>query len=99
MLLAVARPAPRALDGAARPVLPAWSALPPADQDAGLAVLEGLDIADADLSAVDGERGVVESLADLSDEESRCVPGRAAGAGRVRCERAASRSQACWRWP
>jgi hypothetical protein len=51
------------------PVLPAWSALPPADQDPGLAVLEGLDIADADLSAVDGERDVVESLADLSDEE------------------------------
>jgi hypothetical protein len=53
------------------PVLPAWSALPPADQDAGLTVLEGLDIADADLSAVDGERDVVESLADLSDDESR----------------------------
>jgi hypothetical protein len=52
------------------PLLPAWSALPPVDQDAGLAVLEGLDIADADLSA-DGERDVVESLADLSDEEAR----------------------------
>ena len=51
------------------PVLAAWSALPPADQDSGLAVLAGLDIADADLSAVDGERDVVESLADLSDEE------------------------------
>lgn len=53
------------------PVLPAWSALPPADQDAGLAVLEGLDIAEADLSAVDGERDMIESLADLSDEEAR----------------------------
>jgi len=53
------------------PLLPAWSALPPADQDAGLSVLAGLDIADADLSAVDGERDVVESLADLSDEEAR----------------------------
>ena len=52
------------------PVLPAWSALPPADQDTGLAVLEGLDIADADLSAVDGERDVVEALADLSDDEA-----------------------------
>lgn len=51
------------------PLLPAWSALPPVDQDAGLAVLEGLDIADAELSA-DGERDVVESLADLSDEEA-----------------------------
>jgi hypothetical protein len=53
------------------PVLPAWSALPPADQDAGLAVLEGLDIADADLSAVEGERDMIESLADLSDDEAR----------------------------
>ncbi|MFI5006184.1 MAG: hypothetical protein ACHQKZ_02040 [Solirubrobacterales bacterium] len=53
------------------PVLPAWSALPPADQDPGLTVLEGLDIADADLSAVEGERDVVESLADLSDDEVR----------------------------
>jgi hypothetical protein len=52
-------------------VLPAWSALPPADQDTGLAVLAGLDIADADLPAVDGERDVVESLADLSDEDAR----------------------------
>ena len=43
----------------------------PADQDPGLTVLEGLDIADADLSAVEGERDVVESLADLSDEEVR----------------------------
>jgi hypothetical protein len=34
-------------------------------------VLEGLDIADADLSAVEGERDVVESLADLSDDEVR----------------------------
>lgn len=68
MLLAVPALRP-ALSTAPAPVLPAWSALPPADQDAGLAVLEGLDIADADLSAVDGERGVVESLADLSDEE------------------------------
>lgn len=51
------------------PVLAAWSALPPAEQDSGLAVLAGLDMADVDLSAVDGERGVVESLADLSDEE------------------------------
>ncbi len=52
-------------------MLPAWSALPPADQDTGLAVLAGLDIADADLPAVDGERDVVESLADLSDEDAR----------------------------
>lgn len=55
------------------PVLPAWSALPPADQDDGLAVLEGVDLADADLPAVADERGAAESLADLSDDEAHAV--------------------------
>jgi hypothetical protein len=55
------------------PVLPAWSALPPADQDDGLAVLEGVDLADADLPAVVDERGVAESLADLSVDEAHAV--------------------------
>jgi len=55
------------------PVLAAWSALPPADQDDGLEVLEGLALADADLPVVDGERSTVESLADLSDDEARDV--------------------------
>ena len=70
VLLAVPALRP-ALAPAPAAVLPAWSALPPADQDTGLAVLEGLDIADADLSAVEGERDVVEALADLSDDEAR----------------------------
>ena len=55
------------------PVLAAWSALPPADQDDGLEVLEGVALADADLPVVDGERSAVESLADLSDDEARDV--------------------------
>ena len=55
------------------PVLAAWSALPPADQDDGLEVLEGVALADADLPVVDGERNAVESLADLSDDEARDV--------------------------
>jgi hypothetical protein len=55
------------------PVLPAWSALPPADQDDGLAVLEGVDLAAADLPAVTDERGVAEALADLSDDEAHAV--------------------------
>ena len=55
------------------PVLAAWSALPPADQDDGLEVLEGVALADADLPAVGGERSTVESLADLSDDEARDV--------------------------
>jgi hypothetical protein len=55
------------------PVLAAWSALPPADQDDGLEVLEGVALGDADLPVVDGERSTVESLAELSDDEARDV--------------------------
>jgi len=51
------------------PLLPAWSALPPVDEDEGLAVLEGLGVAEGDLAAVREERGVDEALGDLSDEE------------------------------
>jgi hypothetical protein len=55
------------------PMLPAWSALPPADQDEGLAVLQGLAEGDGELAAVRGERLVVDSLVDLSDEEVQAV--------------------------
>lgn len=51
------------------PVLPAWSALPPADEDEGLAVLKGLGVAEADLAAVGESSGLDEALGDLSDEE------------------------------
>ncbi|PYQ22038.1 MAG: hypothetical protein DMF79_06820 [Acidobacteria bacterium] len=74
--LAVLVPAvhrPLATSPSPNPVLAAWSALPPADQDDGLEVLEGVALADADLPVVDGERNAVESLADLSDEEARDV--------------------------
>ena len=54
-------------------VLAAWSALPPAEEDAGLAVLEGLALADADLPVVEGQRSMAEALAGLSDEEAREV--------------------------
>ena len=54
-------------------VLAAWSALPPAEEDDGLAVLEGLALADADLPVVEGQRSVAEALAALSDEEARAV--------------------------
>lgn len=55
------------------PALPAWSALPPADEDTALAVLEGVALADADLPVVEGDRGVAEELARLSDEEAWAV--------------------------
>lgn len=55
------------------PVLPAWSALPPAEEDAALAVLEGVALADAGLPIVEGDRGLAEELARLSDEEAWAV--------------------------
>lgn len=58
---------------APNPVLAAWSALPPAEQDDGLEVLEGLALADADLPLAEGERSTIESLADLSDDEVHAV--------------------------
>jgi len=55
------------------PTLPAWSALPPAEDDASLGVLEGVAIADGDLGTLDEGRGVGAFLAGLSDEESRAL--------------------------
>jgi hypothetical protein len=55
------------------PTLPAWSALPPAEDDASLAVLEGVAIADVDLGTLDEGRGVSAFLAGLSDEEYRAL--------------------------
>ncbi len=55
------------------PVLPAWSALPPAEEDEGLALLEGSGVAEADLAAVGEMKGLDEVLGDLSDEEQDAV--------------------------
>ena len=65
------------------PVLSAWSALPPVEDDASLEVLEGLAVADSGLEAFDEELGVGSLLADLSEEESRALAEsfRAAGKG------------------
>jgi hypothetical protein len=56
-----------------RPTLPAWSALPPAEDDASLEVLEGVAVADGDLGTDDEGRGVSAFLAGLSDEEYRAL--------------------------
>ncbi len=53
--------------------LAAWSALPPAEDDASLEVLEGLAVADADLAELDEGRGVGAFLAGLSDEDDRAL--------------------------
>jgi len=70
--------APSAGPGAA---LPAWSALPPAEDDASLDVLEGLVVADGDLGELDEGRGVGAFLAGLSDEEYRALADSLRGAG------------------
>jgi len=56
--------------------LPAWSALPPAEEDEGLDVLRAVApaVADASLPAACG--GVAECVVDLSDEESQVLADR-----------------------
>ncbi len=49
--------------------LPAWAALPPAEEDDGLAVLEGSGVAEADLAAMRDVPGLEDDLGDLSEEE------------------------------
>ncbi len=82
-VVVVALASGRAPAPAARPapVLPAWSALPPVEEDASLEVLEGVAVADAGLEALDEEVGVGALLADLSDEESRALADSLRGAG------------------
>jgi hypothetical protein len=55
------------------PTLPAWSALPPSDQDAGLDVLQALSPSAEDLGVVESCRGVESCVVDLNDDESRAL--------------------------
>jgi hypothetical protein len=69
-LVTTRTPAPSASPA---PVLPAWSALPAADDDPSLAVLEGLFVAEEDLGDLGEGRGVGALLAELSDEDYRAL--------------------------
>lgn len=65
-------PTPRGATGpgpAVEPRLPAWSALPPADEDGGLELLETVGIPD---TALDGA-ALATSVASLDDDESRAL--------------------------
>jgi len=53
--------------------LPAWSALPPAEEDEGLDVLRAVAPAVADASVPGVCGGVAECVVDLSDEESQVL--------------------------
>ncbi|MET0552116.1 MAG: hypothetical protein ABW221_03705 [Vicinamibacteria bacterium] len=63
--LAPAAPSPSAVAS-----LPPWSALPPAEDDAGLAVLKAFEMTDGSLEAALPVESVEGTLADLSDDES-----------------------------
>jgi hypothetical protein len=52
--------------------LPAWSALPSAEEDSGLSVIQALAATPEDLGAVAGCRGV-DCLAELSDDETQAL--------------------------
>ena len=56
--------------------LPAWSALPPAEEDEGLDVLRAVAPAVADASVPAACAGVAECVIDLSDEESQVLADR-----------------------
>jgi len=59
---------PESPAGGPAPV-PSWAALPPAEEDDGLAVLEGLGVVESDLVAMRDDSDLAEELGDLSDEE------------------------------
>jgi hypothetical protein len=60
----------------AAPALPAWSALPPEEEDPGLVVLEGVALGDGDLTAWEEGRGLGAFLASLSDADERALAER-----------------------
>lgn len=51
------------------PTLPAWSALPPAAEDPGFAVLQGLGAEEEDLVGLTSQRGIAGLVAGLSQSE------------------------------
>ena len=57
-------------------VLPAWSALPAAEDDPGLEALQAIASADSDLAASYERSGIPELLSDLSDEENQALAER-----------------------
>jgi hypothetical protein len=69
MLTTVPGPAPRPAESIAGPALPAWSPLPPADEDASLPLLEQAAPAVASTAAADCA-DLAECVAGLTDEES-----------------------------
>jgi len=72
---------PPALPPLPDPSLPAWSALPPAEDDPSLDVLEGFAMADGGVGVIEEGRGVGAFLAGLSDEDYRALADSLRGQG------------------
>ncbi len=70
----VKSPAPVPSPSAA--VLPAWSALPAAEDDPGLEALRAIALGDSDLAASYERSSIPELLSDLSDEENQALAER-----------------------
>jgi hypothetical protein len=62
-------------------VLPAWSALPAAEDDPGLEALQAMTSADSDLASSYERSGIQEMLSDLSDEENEALADRLRAGG------------------
>ena len=75
-LLPVASRQPAPPTSAPERPLPAWSALPPADEDDGLDVLRAVAPAVVDATPASGCSGVADCVAALSDEESQILAER-----------------------
>lgn len=58
------------------PALPAWSALPPVEEDEGLEVLRAVATTDSEVAAGFERGSTLEMLSDLSDEESQALAER-----------------------
>ncbi len=67
-------PTPRATASASAPLAP-WAALPPADEDESIDVLEGLAVSGFDAAESYDGRGLGPYLAGLTAEETAAVPG------------------------
>jgi hypothetical protein len=82
-LVAVLLMLPSSRPRVAAPVgLAAWSALPSAEDDESLGVLEGVSLASGALVELDDARGLDEYLAGLSDADSRALADTLRSAGK-----------------
>jgi hypothetical protein len=64
-------------------LLPAWSALPPVEEDPGFEVLQAVASGGSDVASSYERSGIYEFLSELSEEESRALAERLASNGQA----------------